>query len=145
MKHKILTYALVSALGLGLAGAGLVSAHGLFGGFGNLSSEEIVSRQQAAFQNQAQMLGISVDEVKDAWVEGKSIKQIAEEKGISQEQIQSRMKDMQAQNMKSQLQALVEKGVITQDQADKRFQTMQNRLQNSKGWTGKRFHGGFYF
>jgi len=113
-------------------GAGIASANGWFGGLGNLSSDEIATRQQTMFQNEAQILGINTDELKEYWAEGKSIRDIMDEKGITEEQVQARMKDLQTQQMKTFLAALVEKGVITQAQADKRLQVMQNHLQNGK-------------
>ena len=84
------------------------------------------------FQQEAQILGIGVDELKEDWASGKTIRQIMEEKGITQEQVQARMKELQTQQMKTFLQALVDKGVITQAQADKRLEIMQNQLQNGK-------------
>lgn len=126
-------------------GTGIASAHGWFGGFGNLSSDEIAARQQTMFQNEAQILGISIEEVKQAWAEGKTLKQIMEGKGLSEEEVQTRMKEVQLQQMKSHLQVLVDKGVITQEQADKRLQIMQERLQNGKMGRGfsKSFGMGF--
>jgi len=141
MKKKYLIYTILPITALAVLGVGVASAHGWFGGFSNISSDEIADRQQAIFQNEAQILGISVDEVKNAWAEGKGLKQIMEEKGISQEQIQTRMKELQTQEMKTYLQALVDKGVITQEQADKRLQIMQDRLTNGK--MGRGFHMGF--
>ncbi len=132
MKKKYLIYTILPAMAFAVLGAGIASACGWFGGIGNLSSDEIATRQQTVFQNEAQILGISVDELKEDWAEGKTIQQIMQEKGITQEQVQARMKDLQTQQMKSFLRALVDKGVITQAQADKRIQVMQNQLQNGK-------------
>ncbi|OGZ45769.1 MAG: hypothetical protein A3C84_00655 [Candidatus Ryanbacteria bacterium RIFCSPHIGHO2_02_FULL_48_12] len=84
MKHKTLMYSILPVLSLGLLTANVASAHGFFGGFADLPLEEIASRQQSAFQKEAEILGISVDEVKTAWAEGKTIKQIIEEKSIDQ-------------------------------------------------------------
>ncbi len=69
-----------------------------------------------------------------------------EEKGITEEQVQTRMKELQAEQMKSFLQALVDKGVITQAQADKRLGVMQNQLQNGRmGKMGRGFPMGMGF
>jgi hypothetical protein len=132
MKKKYLIYTILPAISFAVLGAGIASACGWFGGFGNLSSDEIASRQQTMFQQEAQILGIGVDELKEDWASGKTIRQIMEEKGITQEQVQARMKELQTQQMKTFLQALVDKGVITQAQADKRLEIMQNQLQNGK-------------
>jgi len=57
------------------------------------------------------------------------------------------MKDARAQQLKAQMQALVDKGVITQAQADQRLQWMQNKTQNTKGhgFRGMRGFGRFGF
>lgn len=131
-------------MGLALLGAGSVSAHGLFGmGMANQTPEEIATRQQEMFQNEAKILGISVNEVKDAWAEGKTIQQIASEKGISQELIQARLKEARLEQAKTHLKALVDKGVITQAQADARLKVMQTRIDSGKGGMGRGFRRGF--
>lgn len=145
MKHKLLAYALLPALSVGFLGINIASAHGWFGGMGMLSAGEIAIRHQAMFQQQAEVLGISVDEVKAAWAEGKSLKELAREKGITEDQLHVRMKEAMTQQMKSQLQTLVDKGIITQAQADRRLQVMQERLQQTKGRMGRGFHGWFRF
>lgn len=146
MKHKVLTYAFIPAVfGFGLLAVNIASAHGMFGGFNTLAPDEIALRQQTMFQNEAQILGITVDEVKTAWAEGKTFAQIAQDKGITQEQLQTRLKDAQNAQMKTHLQTLVDKGIITQAQADQRLQVMQNRLQNGNGHMGRRMNRGFNF
>ena len=125
-------------------GASLASAHGIggFGWFGTqLTPDEIVSRQQTAFQNEANLLGVSVDVVKSGWAQGKSLQQVATENGMTADQLQQKLKDVRLTQLKSQLQTLVNRGVITQAQADARLQFMQNRAQNGMGHMGKGFHG----
>jgi hypothetical protein len=143
MKKKYLIYAILPAVGLAVLAGGIASANGFFGFGASLSPDEIASRQQAMFQQEAQILGISLDDVKAAWAAGKTMKQIMDEKGISQDQVQQRINDMRTAQLKSNLQTLVDKGVITQAQADQRLQTMQNMMQNkgSKGMRG--MMGGF--
>ncbi len=151
MKHqKLYMYTILPAvLGLSIAGVQIASAHGMFGGFGmvsNLTPDEIASRGQTMFQNEANLLGISVDDVKSGWAQGQTIMQIAEAHGITQEQLQKKMKDQRVQNLKTQLQTLVDKGIITQAQADQRITFMQNQVQNGKGKMGMRgWHRGFGF
>lgn len=142
MKRKIFVYSFLPVLGIaGILGANIASAHGLFGGFGNVSPDQIAVRQQSMFQNEAQILGISIDEVKNAWAEGKTLEDIMKTKGITAEQVQAKMKEFRLQQMKSQLQVFVDKGIITQAQADKRLQFMQNRVESSKGRIGKLSRG----
>ena len=130
MKKKLFVYSVIPVLGLSLLSINFASAHGWFGGPGNLTTDQIVKRQQNMFQREADLLGISVDDVKNAWAEGKTIKQLMEEKNIDPARVQQKMKDARSQQMKIHLQALVDRGVVTQAQADKRLQAMQNTIQN---------------
>ena len=131
-------------MALVLLGAGIASACGWFGGFGNASPEEIAQRAETMFQNQADLLGIDVDEMKDAWAEGKNFMEIAEEQGITQEQLQERMREARKEQLQAQLQAMVGNGVITQEQADQRLQIMEQRFENFEGrGCIKGFRGGF--
>jgi len=133
---KSLIYTLL-ALGIfGLVGAGAVSARGGFGGFSDASPEEITQRFETMLQNKADLLGISVDEMKNAWTEGKRFMEIAEEQGITQEQFQ----EIRRERIEARLQTLVEGGVITQEQADQRLQGIGEQLGG--GGFRKGFHKG---
>ncbi len=116
-----------------LAIVGTASAHGFgFFGINHATPEEIASRHQEMFQRQAELLGISVDDLKNAWAEGKTIGQIIDEKGLNKNDIQKRAQDAALEQMKSHLQTLVDKGVITQAQADKRLQFMSRQIESGK-------------
>ncbi len=120
-----------------MLGTGVASAHGLGfglgGGASSLTPDEIATRQQTMFDKQAQILGISASDVKDAWAAGKTFDQIITEKGLDKAAVEQRIKDAATVQMKAQLQALVTKGIITQAQADSRLQFMQTRAENRKG------------
>jgi hypothetical protein len=92
------------------------------------------------FTQQANLLGISVDEVKSAWASGKSLNDLAKEKGITQDQLRQKMQDLRQQQMKNYLQTSVDKGVITQAQADSRLSFVQS---NQSGKLGKGMRHGF--
>lgn len=145
-KKKLFVYGFLPAvLGFGLIGLNAASAHmGGFGfGFGaQPSADEIASRHQTMFDQQANILGLSVDEVKAAWASGKSMQTLMQEKGITQEQVQTRVKAAREQQLKTQLDALVSKGVITQAQADQRLQFMQLNAGNIGNGMGRGRHGG---
>lgn len=101
------------------------------------------------FQKQADMLGIDVNKVKNYWSEGKSLKEIAEAEGVADEQLQEKIKQAREENMKTQLQTLVDKGIITQEQANARLKVMEERTANGefgRGMMGEGFmmrgHGG---
>ncbi len=135
MKKKLLGYAVIPVAGLSLLSASMASAAGLgFGGAAMVSADQISMRQQTMFQTEAQMLGISIDEVKNAWAQGKSIMELAQEKGITKEQLQEKMKEIQIKNASTHLQILVEKGVITQTQADQRLQALKNNKNIKRGF-----------
>lgn len=144
MKKKLMAYAVVPAvLGFGILGASVSSAHGLFSDVQQLSPDQIVQRQQTVFQNQAALLGISEAAVKEGWAQGKTMKEIAADSGITAEQLAAKMKAHQEAQMKAHLQTLVSAGVITQAQADSRFAVMQQKFTSAKG--KGRFHRGFGF
>ena len=137
MKKETIAYAIAPALAVGLLTAGFASAHGWFGGFGfTATPEEIASRQTQMFQQQADVIGATADEVKSAWASGTSFRQLAQEKGVTDEQLREKMK--------THLQTLVEQGVITQAQADQRYNWLNTQTENGhmgRGM-GKRFgHG----
>lgn len=127
MKKK---YLVIPAMAIALlAGAGAVSAqgpmgggHGGFGGF-ERDPDQWLTRITA----DATMLGISVDEMKTAWSQGKTLQEVATEKGITQDQLKAKLKAAQETKQKDALQALVTKGYLTQAQADARLAAMKTR------------------
>ena len=140
MKKKYWFYAGLPALGLLLLGTGIASAHGFGGGMGmgmgfgnNLTPAQISANQQSMFQKEADILGISLDDVKTAWAKGENLQQLAQDHGITQAQLTQKIQDARIAEIKTQLQNLVSGGVITQAQADQRLQFMQNLQTNNKG------------
>jgi len=138
MNKKLLAFTTIPALGLSLLGMTAASAHGMgFGGMGmgmmsaSLSPDDIATRQKTLFDSQAQLLGVSVDDVKAAWASGKSLAQLAKDKGISDADIQKRMADARTAQLNTQLKALVDKGIITQAQADQRLTFMKAQETNN--------------
>lgn len=125
MKRKFIAYAMLPILGAGVLGMGAVSAHPLLGMGSKNSPEEIASRQQEIFEKQSELLGLSVDSIKEGWAAGKDIVQIAEENGVTKDQLKQKIKDAENTQLKAGLQALVTKGVITQAQADQRLLHLQ--------------------
>jgi len=127
---KILIYSFLTAGLIGVLSAGAVSAHGWF--------KSDAQGQENMFQEKAGLLGISVDEMKNAWSQGKNFREIAEEKGITQEQLQEKMRELRQEKMQSRLQMMVDNGIITQEQANERLQNTQDRFNN--GEIGRGFH-----
>ncbi len=133
MKKKILLSSL-AIIGLaGFIGINFASAHGGFGWLGGFDPEKFAQGRQTMFQEQADMLGIDISKVKNYWSEGKSLKEIAAVENITAEQLQEKMKQAREENMNTQLQALVDKGIITREQADARLKVMEEKIANG-GW-----------
>ncbi len=138
MKKKILIQSLITMGVLGLAGIGVVSAHGEFGWLGTFDAEKFTERQQAMFQSQADLLGLDINKIKNYWSEGKSLQEIAQAEGITDEQLQERMKQSREQSLQKMMQSMVDKGIITQDQANKRLEIMKEKSSNGKFGHGHR-------
>lgn len=132
MSKKKINKIILAGLTVGLLGVGgVASAHGLWG-VGSLSPQEFSQNQATMFQSQADILGISVDKIKEAWASGKSFSDLATENGMTKDQLQAKMKTLRETQMQSQLEALVGAGVITQAQADQRMTFMKNRVENGR-------------
>ncbi len=143
---KSIQYAVIPAIAFALLGAGVVSAQGMgmgekngegghgrgFFAFNNMDSEEFASHQEDRFANQAELTGLSVSEIKSAWAEGKNLNELLTEKGIDPDTIRTKMKTQREEKMKEHMQTLVSKGVITQEQADKRIEFMKNHVPEVK-------------
>ena len=123
-KSKFVAYASLATLGLGILGAGVASAQGLF--WSTTSPQQIAANQEIAFENEAAMLGMTVDELKSEWAQGKSLVQIASDRGITKAELQSKMREARLAQIKKSLQALVSNGVITQVQADQRLAAIES-------------------
>lgn len=139
MKNKLTKATLTGALGMAALGIMSVSAMG-FPGMNTQTPDEIATRQQTMFQEQAAMLGLSVDDIKAAWASGKDLKTLATEKGIDMTAVKQKMEAKRLSDQKAMLSTLVTKGVITQAQADQRLATMS--AQKAKGDKGEGKHGG---
>ncbi len=140
-KGKLITAIGLPALAISLLGVGIASAHPSF--LKNASPEEVEAHYTEMFEEKTELLGLSVDEMKTAWASGKTLADIASEQGISEDQLHTRMKEAGKAHMKTQLQTLVERGVITQTQADARLATMETRMEKMKA-NGHRGMGKFH-
>ena len=122
-------YSSLSALALAMfLGAGVPEAKAFFGGNSQMTIDERTSLQKDMFQKQADLLGLSVDEVKNAWAQGQSVWELAKAKGVNEETIKTKMQTMATDKIKAELKALVDKGIITQAQADTRLAFMQKNI-----------------
>jgi len=141
MKRKFLTFAVFSVIALSFFlgfEETLARGFGWATGFNKLDPETMANHFQTMFENKANLLGISVDKVKNCWAEGKNIWQCAADYGITQEELQQKIKEWRFKELKEQLKILVDKGIITQNQADQRLKWLQNYAQNPQGYGFKR-------
>ena len=124
-----------------LAAAGTASA---YGGRGNgLNADQTVWAKnfEERMSEQAGLLGVSVADMKAAWAEGKNVHDVAKEKGISDTDLQAKMKAQRLTEMKEYLQNLVNSGSITQAQADARLKFVQDKQTQQKPGEGRRGGG----
>lgn len=82
------------------------------------------------FEQKAQLLGITAEELKTQIKSGKTFAQIAAENGLTEEQFRAKM----LESMKQRLDQLVSEGRITQEEADRKLQLMQERQKNCPGF-----------
>lgn len=142
MNKKYKRASLLGILGLTAVSIASVSAMS-FGGMTSQTPDEIATRQNSIFQEQASLIGASVDEVKTAWAEGKDMKTLAKEKGITEDQLKAKMDSARKAQMKTTLATLVTKGVITQAQADSRIAFMEKQsTTKGKGVMHRGHRGG---
>ncbi len=140
IKNKYLAYGAIPAFAIALAGAGIVSAHGFGFGGSKLTPQEIAQNQTNMFTKEAALLGASVDEVKAAWAKGQTLQELATAKGITAEQLRTKMQEQMRADQKTRLQSLLDQGVITQDQMTERLQFEQTNPR--QGFGGHRGMGG---
>ncbi len=132
MNKKILLIVPAIAIAAVLT-AGIVQAYSGFGfGHKNIDSATAAQNFENKLSQEADLLGITVEEMKTFWSQGKSIKDIANEKGITQDQLKAKMQAQRATEQKQWLQNLVDQGKLTQAQADSRLQTMQTKAASMK-------------
>jgi hypothetical protein len=133
MKRKRVLAAVIAGVALAAASGGAVFAQGWGFGLGNNATpEEIAQQQTERFQEQASLLGATVNEVKDAWAKGQTVEELANAKGITDEQLQEKMQAARKTEMQARLKTLVEKGVVTQTQADQRLKVMEEHMASGE-------------
>jgi len=138
--RKLYTFALLSVLGITMAGSGTVLAAGF--PWGDLNPQDVASHQDTMFEHQAEILGLDVEIIKQGWAEGKNLREIAKANGVSVEAMQTKMQEERKDRMKEHLQILVDQGIITQAQADSRLIFMESRGEKGISERGEHRKGG---
>jgi competence protein ComGC len=146
-KTQAISASLLALFAIGAFTPALAMAHGMMGGGNTLTPTELAARQTERFTTEAVLLGITVDEVKNYWAQGKGVREIATEKGISNETLQAKMTELKKTEAKARLATLVSQGVITQAQADARIASIEKMTASGKGKMGhgrKGMKGGMF-
>ncbi len=142
MKNKkIVSYVGLGALALAFYFGFTYPASAFMGGGGagfvKFTIEERATMQASMFEEQAKLLGISLNEVKESWSKGQNFMELAKAKGISEETLKAKMQVQAEERMKTELSNLVSKGVITQAQADARLTFMKDKITKMGDKAGK--------
>lgn len=133
---KKVTYMIPVFALAGLIGVGSLTAYAAGNdwslGLGKFDS----SHWEQRLSSEASLLGITLDEMKSFWSQGKSVKEIAAEKGISETDLAAKMKAQRLETMKSELATLVSEGKLTQAQADTRLKVAESKNLDEIGGPG---------
>ncbi|OGH83956.1 MAG: hypothetical protein A2261_01660 [Candidatus Magasanikbacteria bacterium RIFOXYA2_FULL_44_8] len=137
-KHLIISaFTLVALLGAGTGtalaygGPGMGFGAGMMGG--NFDPTTAADKFTQQISHQANLLGMTADEIKSYWAQGKNIQDIIKEKGINETDLQAKMQATRLTEQKTYLQALVDKGAITQAQANARLKFEQDHIAKNGG------------
>lgn len=142
MNKKYLSLALIPAAAAAFWGANVASAHGWGMGMPAATPAEQATRFTEMVKQQATLLGATEAEVKQAWADGKTMQELAESKGITQEQLRTKVEASRQAQMKERMQTLVSQGVITQAQADARLAAMEKMKAKAGKGKGRGMHRG---
>ncbi|OGH94296.1 MAG: hypothetical protein A2538_01910 [Candidatus Magasanikbacteria bacterium RIFOXYD2_FULL_41_14] len=148
MKKQYLIGVPALALATILAGVGVASAHGNLGGFGgfmggNADPTTMAVNFESGLQHQADLLGISLAEMKTYWSQGKTTADIIKDKGINEVDLQAKMQAARAEQQKQMLDNLVSQGKLAQTQADTRLKFMTDNAGKRMGAGMMGGRGGF--
>lgn len=139
INKKYMGLSFVALIAVVLIGIGSASAQGI-GGKGVFGRSHTPEEQGQVFAEKAEVLGITVDQFKEYWVDGKNIKDILSDMGIDEDEWRESMQEYRKTKMEEHLQELVATGIINQEQADKRVESMEER-RNGLGFGGKAHRG----
>jgi len=90
-----------------------------------------------AIETAAEILGLTAEEIRQGFMDGKTLSDLAEEQGVT---------DLEAQlvaQLTADIQAKVDDGSITQEQADRMLENLSERVSNLVQSGGGKFHRGF--
>ena len=126
MNKKLVSLTVLPALALTFVGTGAVSAFD-GGERGSATPKEKVERLDAMFEKKAELFGLDVGSIKTAWAEGKTMEELAEEHGIDLEALRAQHNEQRKIRRIEHINILVAECLITQAQADARFERIEQR------------------
>ena len=139
MKSKIAIYSVFAIGAMALFGATLATTSAASPG--QYFSQPLGMGNGVGFdkmmESKADVLGMSVDEIKDMHNDGIMLHDILEDKGIDMDEFHDKMME----NHKEFLQEQVSAGNITQEQADKRLEWMEKRHEEGPREKGAMHRG----
>lgn len=126
-------YALLAAVIFIATSAGIAAAHWGGGmGLNNIDGEcPFPEKREEMIARKAETLGLDSEQVLSKMEEGKTLKEIIDESGITREEIQEAHKSQMVEHLNQ----LVADGKITREQADEKLEWLENR--EGKGFPGK--------
>ncbi len=96
----------------------------------------------AGMEAAAQALGMTTDELTTALKGGKTLEQIAQEKGVAFADVQAAMQKARNTEMRDRIQQALKDGTITQDHADWLLEGLDKGFLDGTGGFGLGFGGG---
>ena len=147
---KILLYSLLAVGVVGLVGASAVSAQGFFHNRGmNSDGGDTKGGYENMLKTKADILGLSVEDLKAAKESGQTFQEIAEGKGLSVDELRAQMQEkkqelraQKMEGMEARIAQLLADGEITREQANEKLEWIGNhegkgKMFHSNGGEGK--------
>jgi hypothetical protein len=137
---KILLYSLLAVGVVGLVGASAVSAQGFFHNHAmDSEGKEAKGGYENMLKAKAEVLNLSVEDLKTAKEEGKTFQEIAEDQGLSVDELRAQMQEkkqelrtQKIEGRKAHIEELVANETITQEQADEKLEWLESREGRGK-------------
>lgn len=102
------------------------------------ANPEIYSQQlQNKFEYWSQISGIDINKIKNYWAQGKTFREMLDLEKVDLNNVQERNREYRLNQLKTNLQEMVKKGIITQEQANQRLEFYNKKLQTNYGFYGK--------
>lgn len=99
---------------------------------------EIYSQQlQSKFEYWSQISGIDINKIKNYWAQGKTFREMSVLEKVDLNKVQEKNREYRLSQLRTNLQELVNKGIITQEQANQRLEFYRKKLETGYGFYGR--------